>query len=121
MCFPVDAELRYQIVRRGTGKLVNGTGEVVNISSRGLAFRSGGSLQSGMRLRVSMGWPAKLDKCKLRLVFEGVVLRVAGNLVIVTIKGAEFRTAGKNTPATREEMTTVAGAIEAASWRILVQ
>ena len=65
--FPVDAELRYQIVRRGTGKLVSGTGQVDNISSRGLAFRADRPLQSGMRLRVSIGWPAKLDECKLRL------------------------------------------------------
>src|SRR6476469_9837453 len=102
--FPVDAELRFQIVRRGPGQLIRGTGEVVNISSRGLAFRADGPLQSGMRLRVSMAWPAKLDDCKLRFVFKGVVLRVDGNLVIVTIKGAEFRTAGRNTPAAREEM-----------------
>jgi hypothetical protein len=53
---------------------------------------------------------------KLRLVFEGVVLRAQGGLVIVTIKGAEFRTVGRSTPAAREEMATVAGAIEAALW-----
>jgi PilZ domain len=114
--FPLEAELRYQIVRRGPGQLIRGTGQTENISSRGLAFRADRPLQSGMRLRVSMAWPAKLDECKLRLVFEGVVLRVGGNLVIVTIKGAEFRTAGRSTPAAREEIATVAGAIEAAPW-----
>jgi hypothetical protein len=114
--FPMETELRYQIVRRGPGKLVGGTGPVENISSRGLAFRADRPLQSGMRLRVSMAWPAKLDECKLQLVFEGVVLRADGGLVIVSIKHSEFRTAGKSTPAAREEMSTVAGAIQAAPW-----
>jgi hypothetical protein len=95
--------------------LVSGTGEVVNISSRGLAFRADRPLQSGMRLRVSMAWPAKLDDCKLQIVFEGLVLRVDSSLVIVTIKGAEFRSAGRSTPAARAEMATVARDIEALS------
>jgi hypothetical protein len=114
--FPMTTELRYQIVRRGPGALVSGTGEVENISSRGLAFRSDGPLQPGMRLRVSMAWPAKLDRCVLRLAFDGRVLRAHGGLVIVSIKHSEFRTAGRSTPAAREEMATVAGAIEAAIW-----
>ena len=98
MRFPLETELRYQIVKRGPGELVSGTGHVVNIGSRGLAFRDDGPLQIGMRLRVSMAWPAKLDECKLRLVFEGVVLRTHGNLVIVSIMHAEFRTAGEARP-----------------------
>jgi hypothetical protein len=69
-----------------------------------------------MRLRVSMEWPAKLDECKLRLVFEGVVLRTDRGLVIASIKHSEFRTAGRSTRSAREEMATVAGAIEAALW-----
>jgi hypothetical protein len=63
-----------------------------------------------------MAWPATLDYCKLRLVFEGVVLRVNGDLVIVTIMGPEFRTAGRSTSVGREELATVAGAIDAPLW-----
>jgi hypothetical protein len=63
-----------------------------------------------------MAWPAKLDRCVLRQTFEGVVLRADGGVVIVSIKHSEFRTSGRSTAAAREEMATVAGAIEAVLW-----
>lgn len=86
---------------------------MVNISSAGLAFRADGPLEPGWRLNVSMAWPAKLDKQTLpRLVFEGVVLRVHGGLAVVTIDRPEFRTAGKCTMATREEVTAMSIGIE---------
>lgn len=106
--FPLETELRYS--RRGGA--ATRTGQVVNISSRGLAFRTDGPLEVGWRLSVSMAWPAKLDACMLRLAFEGVVLRVHGNLAVVTIDRPEFRTAGKSTADTREEIATLAGSIE---------
>src|SRR5450631_4314100 len=73
--FPLNTELRYQISGRGHGDPIKGTGEVQNISSKGLVFRTDLPLEPGLRLRASMTWPAKLDsECRLRLVFEGVVL-----------------------------------------------
>jgi hypothetical protein len=95
--FAFTAELQYRIVRQGLGEPIRGTGEAANISSNGLAFHSNRPLKLGMRLSVSLVWPAKLDnQCMLRLVFEGTVLRTDGSLVAVSIERSEFRTAGKS-------------------------
>lgn len=112
--FPLNTELRYQVSGRGHGDSSRGTGQVRDIGSRGLAFHTGGLLEPGWRLSVSMAWPAKLDnQCMLRLGFEGVVVRTQGTLVVITIERPEFRTAGKSTEAARQEMATVASGIEA--------
>jgi len=92
--FPLNADLRYEALGKGT--VVNGNGWVHDISSSGMAFHADKALQVRMRLRISMAWPAKLrNETKLRLVFEGVVLRTLGRLVVVNISQPEFRTAGR--------------------------
>ena len=108
--FPMKTDLRYQI--SGREKTANGTGQAENISSRGLAFRSDVPLYPGLRLNVSMAWPAKLDETMLRLAFEGVVLRVSGGLAVVSIERPHFRTAGKSTASAREEIAAMASSIE---------
>jgi hypothetical protein len=76
---------------------------VLDISSKALAFRTDHPIERDMRLKVSLAWPAKLGECRLRLNFEGVVLRTRGNLVVVSIERPDFRTAGRDTGAAREE------------------
>src|SRR5438552_3663890 len=106
--FPLNTELRYQISRRGIGEPNRGTGQAENISSKGLAFHADRPLQRGLQLSVSMAWPAKLDdKCTLRLVLEGTVLRTMGDLVVLTIERSEFRTAGTSTGPAREEIAAM--------------
>ena len=111
--FPLNTELRYQIYGRGHDQPIRGTGQTQNISTKGLAFRADRPLERGLRLGVSMAWPATLDnQCMLRLVFEGVILRTFGNLVVLTIERPDFRTAGKSTGAAREEIAAMASDIE---------
>ena len=88
--FSLDADLRFQASWRG--KPISGEGQVLNISSKALAFRTGGPLYPGMRLKASVAWPARLDQCKLRLVFVGVVLRASAGLVVASIERPQFRT-----------------------------
>ena len=83
-------------------------GQVQDISSRGIAFDADTPLSAGLRLRVSMDWPAKLDHCLLRLTFEGTVRRTHGNLTVVSIERPAFRTAGRNTAGAREEIGALA-------------
>src|SRR5262249_49108134 len=94
--FELEAELDYQVsgIRN-----IRGTGQVLNISSRGVAFRTEGRwpMRPSMRLKVSMAWPVLLDGCSLRLVFEGVVLRAHDGRVVVTIERPQFHVAGKST------------------------
>ena len=111
--FPLDTELRYQVAGCGSAGAGSGTGQVENISSRGLAFRTDALLKPGFRLSVSMAWPARLDQCMLRLAFDGVVLAVRGTLVVVSIERPNFRTAGRDTASAREEIAAVAGKIVA--------
>jgi hypothetical protein len=112
--FPLNTELRYQVCGRSRGNSGRGTGQVRDIGSRGLAFHADGPIEPGWRISISMAWPARLDNhCILRLGFEGVVLRTHGSLVVLTIERPEFRTAGKITPAAREEIAAMASGIGA--------
>src|SRR5260370_24593586 len=107
--FAMNAELRYQVAGGGESDPIRGTGKVENISSKALAFRADGQLEPGMRLRVSVASPATLEvQCKLRLAFEGIILRTRGNLVVLAIQRPEFRTAGKITSSAREEIAAMA-------------
>jgi hypothetical protein len=111
--FQMNAELRYQVAGGRQGNPIRGTGKVENISSKALAFRTDGPVERGMRLSVSLAWPATLDnQCRLRLGFEGIVLRTRGNLVVLTIERPEFRTAGKGAAASRAEIAGTVGGIQ---------
>jgi hypothetical protein len=94
--FPLDIEVRFQFSGCNRRNPTRGTGRVENISSSGLAFRTDEPPKLRSRLAVSLAWPVKLDnKIMLRLMFEGVVLRVRGSLVVVSIGRPEFRIARK--------------------------
>jgi hypothetical protein len=104
-------DLYYQILPHRPGDQRSGTGKVQDISSRGLAFRTDidVALCPGQCLRVSLAWPAKLDgQCLLRLVFNGGILRVSGDLVVMTIGHPEFRTAGQSIAPDLLETATMA-------------
>lgn len=111
--FPLNAELRFHVIRRGQGRLVEGSGDVVNMSSKGLAFRTELPLERGQRLAISMAWPALLDeKCHLRLALEGTVVRREGSLVAMAIESHDFRTSGRAGAAARQELEAIARTIE---------
>ena len=110
--FQMNTELRYQVAGGSQDVPIRGMGKVENINSKALAFRADGPIERDMRLKVSLAWPATLDdQCMLRLAFEGTVLRTRGNVVVVSIERPEFRTAGRITPAARQELATHAGDI----------
>ena len=111
--FALDTGLRYEVAGTSGAEPVKGTGQVLNISSRGIAFFADGPLERNQRLRVSMDWPAKLDnQTMLRLVLEGVVLRTRNNLVVINIERPEFRTAGKSASPMSEGILAMAARIE---------
>ena len=105
--FPLNTELRFHIIRRGQGRLIQGTGQAANMSSKGLAFRTAEPLHRGVRLSISLAWPALLDhRCLLRLQVEGTVIRTDGDLVVMSIETHDFRTSGLAASA-REEIAAV--------------
>jgi len=101
--FPLSTELRFHVIRRGQGRLIQGTGQAANMSSKGLAFRTGTALDRGARLSISLAWPALLDNhCMLRLLVEGTVVRIDGDLVVIAIDSHDFRTSGRSALARDE-------------------
>jgi hypothetical protein len=72
-----------------------GGGETINISSSGVLFTSEHELQEGKRLELSVSWPARLDdKCHLKLVAKGRVIRTEAGVTAMSIEKYEFRTRG---------------------------
>ena len=70
-------------------------GQVENISSRGLLFKSGENLLPGQLVTAFIEWPAYLDKrVQLQLVVEGRVVRKTGFGCAILIEKHQFRTRG---------------------------
>jgi len=100
--FPIARDVRYRILNKRGGE-ETGTGQTVNMSSSGLLFTAGEMLLPGRRLEVAVSWPAQLnDKCALKFVARGRVVRFDDGQVALEIQQHEFRTqstAGRPTAA----------------------
>ena len=96
--FPIEREVRYRVLSKRSAEDA-GDGRTVNISSSGVLFTSGHVLLPGRRLELSINWPAQLnDKCALRLVARGRVVRFEDGRAAMEIQQYEFRTQS-STPA----------------------
>ena len=72
---------------------IEARGKTVNMSSSGVLFTSEQILLPGRRVELSINWPAQLDqKCALKLVARGRVVRFEKGLAAVEILQHEFRT-----------------------------
>ena len=92
--FPIVTEVRYKILN-GRDFVETGSGETVNMSSSGVLFTTEHELQQGKRLELSVNWPARLDdKCQLKLVAKGRVVRSEEGKAAMSIEKYEFRTRG---------------------------
>ncbi|MGE5570615.1 MAG: PilZ domain-containing protein [Rhodospirillales bacterium] len=93
--FPIEQEVRYKIFNRNTIEV--GSGKTVNMSSRGVLFTTERMLGPGERVELSVNWPAQLDnRCPLKLVTTGRVVRTNGALAAIAIERYEFRTQGSH-------------------------
>ncbi len=90
--FPIEREVRFKILSKKTGDEA-GIGKTVNISSNGILFTTDKLLIPGRRLEISVSWPAQLnDKCSLKLVAQGRVVRFEQGRAAMEIQKHEFRT-----------------------------
>lgn len=98
--FPLNLEVRFT-AGKGPRQQIQGRGEVVNISSRGVAFRTGTALTPEQSIQASIEWPVTLNgDCVLRVTVEGRVIRVESGLSVMRVDRYEFRTGGRvGTPA----------------------
>jgi hypothetical protein len=90
--FPIEREIRYRILSKRSLP-ESGAGNSVNMSSSGVLFTAERVLLPGWRVELSISWPANLnDKCALRLVTRGRIVRSNGGTAAIDILEHEFRT-----------------------------
>jgi hypothetical protein len=91
--FPIERELRFRIP--GKSDEIVGSGKTIDIGSKELLFRTEQKVTSGKRLDIAISWPARLDqKCDLKLIAHGKIVRAEAGLVRASIGRYEFRTMG---------------------------
>lgn len=98
--FPIERDVRYKVMtKRANDEL--GAGKTINMSSSGVLFSTEQALIPGKRIEVSINWPAQLNnKCALKLVARGRVVRCDTHHAALEIQQYEFRTQGLAAAAT---------------------
>ncbi len=92
--FAIQQEIRYKMLY-GQRIAETGTGVTTNMSSSGVWFTTSGMLTAGMPVELSMNWPVLLnDKCPMKLMIYGCVVRSNDRGAAVAIERYEFRTQG---------------------------
>jgi len=90
--FPIEREVRYRVLNKRSSE-ETGDGKTINISSSGVLFTSEHMLLPGRRMELAISWPAQLNnKCALKLVARGRVVRFEGGRAAIEIQQYEFRT-----------------------------
>jgi hypothetical protein len=90
--FPIRSELQFKTSNKRFA-IISGTGRTVNISSSGLLFESNSDLALGSSLELSIEWPVRLnEKCLLRLIAKGRIVRQNNRQFAVEVLRYEFRT-----------------------------
>ena len=90
--YPLNLAVRYSVAGL-VGRIAQGSGRTIDISSSGLSFTSDKPLSIGQGLDLFIDWPVQLDgDVQLQLVVSGVVVRVAGAVTALQIGRHEFRT-----------------------------
>ena len=90
--FPIERDLRFRILSKKSGDEA-GIGKTINISSNGVLFATEKMLLPGRRLEIAINWPAQLnDRCALKLVARGKIVRFDQGMAAMEIQQYEFRT-----------------------------
>lgn len=90
--FTMGREIRYRVMDGQQG-VATGTGNTIDISSRGVSFAAGRRLNAGAFVELSISWPVELDhNLPLRLIVYGRIMRSDEGKAVSTIERYEFRT-----------------------------
>jgi hypothetical protein len=90
--FVIEREIRYRALNKRGGEEA-GEGKTVNMSSSGVLFTAPQILRPGRRIELTISWPAQLNnKCALKLVARGRIVRFDSGLAAMEIQQYEFRT-----------------------------
>lgn len=92
--FPLEREMRFKMLSKRLADEAGG-GTTVNMSSGGILFETDKTLIPGKRVEMAISWPAQLDnRCALKLIARGRVVRSESGRTAVEIQQYEFRTLG---------------------------
>jgi hypothetical protein len=90
--FKLQREIRYKMVEDGV-VVAAGIGQTLDVGSGGVAFAADGAMQEGAFVELSISWPALLDeRCPMRLIVFGQILRAHGRKAVCSVNKYEFRT-----------------------------
>jgi hypothetical protein len=90
--FPIPCKLQFKTSDKRSTTLV-GSGQTRNISSSGVLLESDCDLPVGERVELFIDWPVQVnEKCGLKLVTEGIIIRRANREFAANIIRYEFRT-----------------------------
>lgn len=107
--FAIEREIRYRALNKRGGEEA-GEGKTVNMSSSGVLFTSGQILRPGRRIELAINWPAQLNnKCALKLVARGRIVRFDNGLAAMEIQQYEFRTQSAPGAASAAGLAKMAG------------
>ena len=98
--YAINLDVQYKLIKAGKVDL-SGQGHTLNMSSGGILFEISDALQAG-KISVHRGtvvlevkWPYLLDdRCPLKLVARGRVVRREADRFAIRIESHEFHTAG---------------------------
>ena len=90
--FPIETHVRYRSLSRHRDGLA-GIGTTLNMSSIGVLFEADKPILPGERVELALDWPVQLnDRCGLRLLLWGRVVRQAGLQAAIAIDRYDFHT-----------------------------
>jgi hypothetical protein len=88
----IEREVHYRVLNDKSGEL-SAPGKTINLSSSGVLFTTEHMLLPGRRVELDINWPAHLDnKCALKLVARGRIVRFQDGQAALEILHHEFRT-----------------------------
>jgi hypothetical protein len=89
---PIENQLHYKLLETGRSAQT-GQGRTLNMSSSGILFTAKAQLPIGERVKLSVDWPAQLnERCGLKLVALGKIIRSNAETVAIQIEKYDFRT-----------------------------
>ena len=96
--FPIALDLSYAVLRNRIE--YRGIGRTLDISSGGVLFEAAeifdvAMARQGAAIELGLNWPCLLDeRCSLKLIIGGHIVRFHGRQIAVRMSHYEFRTAG---------------------------
>jgi hypothetical protein len=90
---PIERDVRYKLLGKGSFGTQTGEGKTLNISSAGALFTTQTELPEKQLIELAVNWPARLNgRLPLSLVIRGRVVRSHETQAAIEIEQYDFKT-----------------------------